>query len=151
MKLFDDNNKILQFNLPKSFSKITLILITFVLLLPNSSVCAEQTSFRRHFLILYDNSFPFMELEKKTPQLKGTISALFNNKIPNHGEINKLKLEKQNNILFFDPENDQISFYFFGINENNRLNLSVRAPHLHHNQLYQEFTKKFINTNSIFM
>ena len=56
----------------------------------------EANNFRRHFLIFYDNSYPFYALEKKTSKIKKTLIDLFSNKIPTtvKGEHYSLRSEQ---------------------------------------------------------
>lgn len=69
---------------------------------------------RRHFIVLHDNSGSFYN-----PKFKNSVNIvhdnlihLFNNKLVNK-DYNNLSIEKENQIPFFDPQTDDISYYWF--------------------------------------
>lgn len=80
-------------------------------------ICQEK-NFRRHFIIAYDVSSPFISAERATPSYKQSVIHLFSNQTGSGFELanhNNLLLEKSNGISFFDPERDEISFFHFNV------------------------------------
>jgi len=116
------NNKsynLLKVILKNNSKKISVLFIVFLIEL-NHYQCFSQNSYRRHFLMAYDISENFRDLERNNFRYQRTIEDLFNNlKIENaEGNSNVLLSEKKAGKLFFDPEQDEISFYHFNISAN---------------------------------
>jgi hypothetical protein len=113
----------------------------------------EMTSFRRHYIVLYDNSNPFVVQEEQNPQVLKTILRLFKNDIPLRieGRTYNLAYERQTNVPFFDVKNDEISFYYFGLTQFSIEELfRENELHRYNRQFYAEFKNEFItpqNTN----
>ncbi len=79
---------------------------------------SQNNNYRRHFIIAYDVSSPFISAEKSTPAFKQSLINLFTGNSAIGFELanqTNLQLEKQNGILFFDPAKDEISFFHFNI------------------------------------
>ena len=87
----------------------SLIIIFFYLFLFDSNCFSQENSFRRHFIIAYDVSFPFVNAEKSNPSFRQALIDLFTNKnkIGNE-ESNQpnLLIEQNNKVQFFDPQQD---------------------------------------------
>lgn len=91
--------------------KIVYVIILFFVFSFPHFLSAEN---RRHFIILQDNSGSYWEKKNlsKIKAIQDSIIALFNNE--NDGnEYDLLSKEQSQNILFFDPKNDEISFLWF--------------------------------------
>ena len=69
---------------------------------------------RRHFIILQDNSGSYWEKKNqaKIKAIQDSVIALFNNENVGNG-LDLLSKEQSQHILFFDPQNDEISFLWF--------------------------------------
>lgn len=79
---------------------------------------SQGNDFRRHFIIAYDVSSPFVNAEKSNPAFKQALIDLFSNKnVTGADEANQsnLEIEQNNKVLFFDPQQDEISFFHFNI------------------------------------
>jgi hypothetical protein len=96
----------------------SLIIIFFNLFLFDSNCFSQENSFRRHFIIAYDVSSPFVKAQKSNPSFRQALIDLFTNKnkIGNE-ETNQpnLLIEQNNKVQFFDPQQDEISFFHFNI------------------------------------
>lgn len=119
---FSKVHQILKFNYkrliqPECKIKRLQFFTTLLLLLTISSAVGQQT-FRRHFIIAYDVSSPFVNAEKRTPAFRNALVNLFSNKpIVGYNECNEnnLQIESQNQVPFFDPQHDEITFFHFNV------------------------------------
>ncbi|MDO5980940.1 Hsp70 family protein [Flavivirga spongiicola] len=92
-------------------------------------------SYRKHFLIFYDISYPHYSKEEKILAVKSSFIKFFENKV----------IRKEGAQKFFDPNKDQISYYHFGINKKNTNYLKQHKDYLSRNEkLYSSFVQKFI-------
>ena len=81
----------------------------------------EKKAYRRHFIIAYDISTPFKRSMRYTPEVKTFLENLFVDPLlieNSTGNIRALIDEQENNIAFFNPELDEISFFHFGVSRN---------------------------------
>ena len=133
--------------------KRLLYLFCFIFFLfSKESALGQQTKknvdniYRRHFLIYYDISYPFYSKEIDRNDLKKTIQTLFKNKeINNFSKDYLLKNEKLNGTKFFEPEKDQISFYYFGLNTSKRADLlRTNVNTKNTDDFYHSFLEKFV-------
>ncbi|MEI8225996.1 MAG: hypothetical protein WCG82_08715 [Bacteroidota bacterium] len=102
--------------LTKRFSVLSLLIFTIF----SSYTSYSQDSYRRHFIITYDISNNFRNLQQSTPRFQRDLEDLFQNLKVNNplGNANILLAQRQNGIMFFDKERDEISFFHFNINQN---------------------------------
>ena len=126
-----------------------LFLVFFTLLL-NTAFIFPQDAFRRHFLVTYDISKDFSNLERSNIRYQRALEDLFQNlRIDTQdGNSSILTSERQDGKLFFDKEKDEISFFHFNIppSETGTLNrISVRDK----NALFNTFTNSFIRRTNI--
>ncbi len=108
---------------------------------------ATKNNIRRHYLIAIDISGAFVSKSKSILESKEALITLFQNKIP-HSIVNEnsknLISEIQNGIHFFDPEHDEISYYQFGITEEE---IELLRPDKYSNNkdlIISNFNEKFI-------
>ena len=103
----------------KSKSQISPTFILLLLILTFSYHCVSaQSKIRRHFIIVLETTGVFERNLKNTPELKNLLTDLFEGNELNVKCISdqtNLKLEKNNNLMFFDPSQDEISLFHFGI------------------------------------
>jgi len=107
---------------------------------------AQINSYRRHFIIAYDVSSPFVNAEKSNPKFRQALIDLFSNKnTTGYEEANQsnLLIEHNNKVQFFDPAQDEISFFHFNIAD-----VEFRALRSTANQPEKDITEAF---NNIFL
>jgi len=135
----------------------TLTLLALVLFVKNLSA-QDPKIFRRHYLILYDNSYPFYSQEEQSLGMLKTVTALFKNEIPEknrigeivEGRTDNLRYEREKQVPFFDLEQDEISFYYFGLNRDRTGYLVNNRDQLKQNRaLYAKFKELFIVPQSV--
>ncbi len=106
-----------------------------------------KNNIRRHYLIAVDISGAFVSKSKAILESKEALISLFQNKIP-HSSINEnsknLVSETQNGIRFFDPVYDEISYYQFGIPEQDMKLLKLDKYSGNKDLIINNFNKKFI-------
>lgn len=102
--------------LKKRFSLIFLFLFTILYSITSYS----QDSFRRHFIITYDISSNFRNLERNNVLFQRALEDLFQNlRVDNsNGSSSALLTERQNGKQFFDSDKDEISFFQYNISQN---------------------------------
>lgn len=137
---------------------IRVVLLVIITLSVTSLPAQDQKIFRRHYLILYDNSYPFYSQEEQSPGMFKAITALFNNEVPIKsksseivaGRLDNLRYEHEKPILFFDREQDEISFYYFGLNRDRTDYLVNNRDRLKQNrELYAKFKELFITPQNV--
>ena len=121
----------------------TLLLLCLLISINSFS----QKSFRRHFIIAYDVSRPFIVAENNTPTYSQALIDLFSNKqVYGFNEANQdnLIIEKRNGLIFFDPKLDEISFFHFNVagSEFDKLRQSARTKE--EKGIVSDFNKEFI-------
>lgn len=129
-----------------SINYIKLIWFTILILILKIE-CTSQNNFRRHFIIAYDISTPFIRSEKNCPAYKESLIKLFSNKNVNnyHDAYDQnLKAEVDNGVEFFNPEKDNISFYHFNIAGSEFVRLRWAASYYKDYELIDEFNNTFI-------
>jgi len=96
------------------FMKIKTTILCFIILLASVHNTFGQQVFRRHFIILQDNSGSFYHSVNETPirKVQEGLIQLFENKMFNN-DYNNLLEEKKNGVKFFDTERDEVSFFWF--------------------------------------
>ncbi len=125
-------------------------LITLVLFSINVNA---QQRFRRHFIIAYDVSTPFVNAEKSLPYFRQALIDLFNgNDIENCNELNNtnLLIEKRNGLLFFDPKKDEISFFHFNIAGSEFNKLRKTDKHSDETSVIHEFNNAFLKDKNYY-
>jgi len=111
-------------------------------------LCNDTLSFRRHYIIVFDVSTPFLQGFRSTPDYQKIIKKLFTNNIINsdlyyEANTNNIAQERQNNINFFEENLDEISFFHFGIAQQVFSSLRWTAS-FENKKLIQQFIKSFI-------
>ena len=104
------------YNIQTFFKKILTIIFFFVAW--PSLAYSQKEFFRRHFIIAYDVSRPFVKAEISNPAFKQALIDLFSNKsVIGADEANQsnLQIEQNNKVPFFDQQQDEISFFHFNI------------------------------------
>lgn len=127
-------------------------LTTIFLFLSLAHVSGQQT-FRRHFIIAYDISAPFTKAEKNCPAYKKALIDLFTNKsVHNFKEAyqDNLIIEKENNLLFFDENKDEISFFHFNISGHEFRDLRNIAHSRNEHDIISSFNKCFLKNKSFY-
>jgi len=122
------------------------IFLVLAFLLPCIFIFSQE-SFRRHFIIAYDVSTPFINSEKNCPAYAQALINLFENlAVYNYNEAyqENLQVEKNNGLPFFDKQRDEISFFHFNIAEPEFDRLRVVAAYNDENTLVTEFDKIFL-------
>jgi molecular chaperone DnaK (HSP70) len=108
---------------------------------------SQEPTFRRHFIIAYDISSPFIQSEKNCSNYILAMANLFsNNQVKEFDEAyqDNLILEKNNGLPFFDQKRDEISFYHFNISgsEFDRLRWSAKSNN--ESAIVLDFCKLFL-------
>ena len=119
--------------------------LLFLLAFTNSF--SQQATFRRHFIIAYDVSTPFIKAEKNCPTYMQALSALFSNKtVSNYNEAYKdnLNVERNNGLPFFDKDRDEISFFHFNVAGSEFDRLRWTANNYDEKGIVSEFSKIFL-------
>lgn len=103
-----------------SFIQTIRFLFLLLLCFPVVLLQAQSKTFRRHFLIAYDISYPFIQAERSCPAYSQALNHLFTNHAESiSGTIeayqNNIGIETTRGIKFFDKERDEISFFHFNI------------------------------------
>jgi len=123
-----------------------LILLTFT----NSF---SQQTYRRHFIIAYDVSTPFIVSENNCPAYTQALINLFSNKsVYNYNEAyqDNLKFEKKNGLLFFDKDRDEISYFHFNIAGSEFERLRWTASNGYNEKgIVTEFSKLFLKDKKL--
>jgi molecular chaperone DnaK (HSP70) len=131
-------------SLNRSLVIAILILISF-----NNSF--SQT-FRRHFIIAYDVSTPFINAENNCPAYQQALINLFSNKsVNNFNEAyqDNINLERKNGLDFFDPKHDEISFFHFNIAGSEFDRLRWTANNYNEQGIVNEFSKLFLKDKNL--
>ena len=121
-----------------------LILLTF-------SNSFSQT-FRRHFIIAYDVSSPFIYAENNCPAYQQALINLFSNKSVyryNEAYQDNINLERKNGLAFFDPKRDEISFFHFNVAGGEFDRLRWTANNYDEKGIVAEFNKLFLKDKKL--
>ena len=112
---------------------------------------SKPQSFRRHFIIAYDIS----SLEDDNPQIKNSLISLFSNlglQANILESLNKdISKEQSENIVFFNPKEDDISFYYYGVTRTDFpqiRNIILSSP-MDSNKIVSTFIDKFIKKSDL--
>jgi len=122
-----------------AIATVLLILLTF-------STSFSQT-FRRHYIIAYDVSSPFIYAENNCPAYQQALLNLFSNKSVyryNEAYQDNINLERKNGLSFFDPKRDEISFFHFNIAGGEFDRLRRTADNYDEKGIVAEFSKLFL-------
>jgi len=112
----------------------------------------SQETFRRHFIIAYDVSTPFIKAEKNCPAYLKALTTLFSNKVVSQfheAYQDNLKVERSNGLPFFDKDQDEISFFHFNISGNEFDRLRWTAKNYDENGIVAEFSKLFLKDKGL--
>ena len=125
--------------------KVKFLVILLSLISFNN--CYSQNTFRRHFIIAYDISSPFINAETNCPEYRQALSNLFLNKSVDHyneAYQDNLAVEKKNGLPLFDKDKDEISFFHFNIAGGEFDQLRFSANNNDENGIVKEFNKLFL-------
>jgi molecular chaperone DnaK (HSP70) len=112
-----------------------------------SSKAQSQENYRRHFIIAYDVSSPFINAEKNCPKYKQALVNLFSNEAVfgfNEAYQDNLNVEKENGLLFFDKDHDEISILHFNIAGTEVNSLRMSAKNNDEKLIFEEFNRLFL-------
>jgi molecular chaperone DnaK (HSP70) len=140
-------NKWIDFKYKFSFIPFIAFLFLFI-----SNNVQSQQNYRRHFLIAYDVSSPFINAEKKCPPYRQALVNLFSNKEVsgfNEAYQNNLQVEKGNRVVFFDPQRDEISFYHFNIASSEISYLRSSIIKKDENVIFEQYNKTFLKNKNL--
>ena len=147
--------RFIHHNMKRIFLFILILLASQLLFAQKNNY--DTTFYRRHFIIAFDISPPFLRGFNSTPQLENTLIDLFKNQVIDLNLFEKnqenLLVERDAGLRFFDPDLDEISFYHFGIARqeiNNLYYYSNSRPEVIINDFIQKFIKKPGNNWSTF-
>jgi len=129
--------------------KVPLAFLVISSLFP--SYCSGQKIFRRHFLIAYDVSGPFVKAEKENPHYKQALVDLFSNKkvqFYSDDEADNLNVEQKNGLPFFDKDKDEISFYHFNIAAPEMKQLQYEAATKQESEVIASFNNLFLKNKN---
>ncbi|MBW6490449.1 MAG: Hsp70 family protein [Lentimicrobium sp.] len=113
---------------------------------------SNHKNFRRHFIIAYDVSSPFVNSEISNNYYRQSLIALFNNQeVLNFSEANlsNLENEKKNGLKFFDINKDEISFFHFGVASSEFNSLQLTNNSLNDKGKVDAFNKVFLKNKEI--
>lgn len=152
--------KILSYNFKKSNTKKKIIsqlshcvILTIIFFFLSLTDVSGQQTFRRHFIVAYDISTPFIKAERNSPVYKKALIDLFtNNSVSYFKEAyqDNLKIEKDNNLLFFDRNQDEISFFHFNISGHEFRDLRNIASNGNEYDIVSSFNKRFLKDKSFY-
>lgn len=116
-----------------------LTCVIFSLICITDSLYADT---RRHIVILYDNSGSYHRPQyiQEISEINSKLISLFDGNRINE-DLSLLNREIDENILFFNPDVDDVSFYWFVADQNN--NIKYREE----GESYKDFEKYFIKHN----
>lgn len=144
------NNNFLHIHHNSNNSKKRYFFALIILLLLFQTTFAEgQERFRRHFIIAYDVSTPFIIAEKTSKNYEKTLIDLFDNKnlsYFNQATLTNLLNEKKNGLTFFDPQKDEISFFHFNIAKSEFDDLKFSKG----KAIVDDFCKTFIKNKQLY-
>ncbi len=118
-----------------------------VVILVAMSDCEAQHVFRRHFIVAYDVSGPFIKAERSLPAYQVAVRNLFENKAVkgfHEANPNNLEIEQKNGLRFFDPRKDEISFFHFNVARSEFSGLQDIAKDRDEDQITRSFTDVFL-------
>jgi molecular chaperone DnaK (HSP70) len=101
--------------------------------------------FRRHIIVLYDNSGSFHNTNytSQIDVINHKLIDLFNNRLID-SRFNNLSIEKENGIDFFDPAMDEVSFFWFVAKRQDNLYFLSSSKSDDQN-LLQKFARKYFS------
>lgn len=126
------------------YNKASLYIV--ILLLTFTGALGQQ-NYRRHFIIAYDVSPPFIRAEKNCPAYKEALTNLFSNSTVqqfNEAYQDNISVEKNNGLPFFDRNRDEISFFHFNIAASEFDHLRWTVNNYDENGIVSEFSKLFL-------
>jgi molecular chaperone DnaK (HSP70) len=116
------------------------------------NISFTQAEFRRHFIIAYDVSTPFINSERNCMSFKdGLIKLFLNEEISDYNEAyqDNLLLEKKNELTFFDPMRDEISFFHFNVSGRECDILFKNSKEYEEKEIVKEFKDLFLKDKQI--
>lgn len=122
----------------------TISVYSILLVLLGKDVSASAT--RRHFLIAYDVSTPFIKAENSIYEFETALIKIFQGNAVSgfiEGNEETLKTERESGYTFFDPAKDDISFFHFNIARSEFSHLQWTAS-MGEKGVVSEFNKAFI-------
>lgn len=128
-----------------------LIIFTIFLLLAVSDSFGQQ-AYRRHYIIAYDISTPFINKVNNCPAYKQALKNLFSNRsVYRYNEAHNVSLndENGNGVPFFDPKRDEISFFHFNVSENEMIILRQSVAGKNENEVVSAFNSYFVKDKNL--
>lgn len=128
------------------------VLLTILIFLTTLTNTFSQQTFRRHFIIAYDVSSPFIISEQNCPAFNEALKALFNNQPVEHfneAYQDNINLERNNGLTFFDPNRDEISFFHFNISGSEIINLRLTATNKSEKEIVSDFNRVFLKDKKL--
>lgn len=116
------------------------------------STYSQKANYRRHFLIAYDVSSPFVSAEKANPSYRKSLLELFrNSNVTGYEEANQSNLisEEGGKPVFFDPLQDEISFFHFNL-ANNEFSALRLADNSTEQKAASSFNNLFLKDKKIY-
>ena len=136
-------NKFYICNIIRRIFQLSIGIVVFLLI--NEHSVAQESIFRRHFLIFYDVSGSFQSIIRNDSTVSNGLISLFRNDQIATKVCIKNYLVSENQPLFFDVNNDEITIFDFGLSETDFNYLRYNRNRLKDvNRLYPEFKNRFI-------
>lgn len=132
--------------------QIRAIAAVLFFLVTQANSFSQESVFRRHFIIAYDVSSPFVMAEKNCPAYYHALLALFSNKeVINYNEAyqDNLNVEKSNGLPFFDKVRDEITFFHFNVASSEFGHLRKIANKFGKTIIVSEFNKIFLKDKEL--
>ncbi|MDR1170384.1 MAG: hypothetical protein LBK97_06080, partial [Prevotellaceae bacterium] len=126
------------------------VIYLFLFLLTNT-VFGQAQTFRRHFIVAYDISTPFINAKNNCPAYEHALVSLFSNRNVsgfNEAYQENLTVEKRNNVPFFDANRDEITFFHFNVAESEFAGLRGNV-NSGKNKLVPEFINTFLKNKKL--
>ncbi|MDR2775985.1 MAG: hypothetical protein LBC19_14865, partial [Tannerella sp.] len=134
-------------------SYIRKTIYSVILLLLANTVFGQPQMFRRHFIVAYDVSSPFMAAaaRRSCPAYESALVDLFSNKTVsgfNEAYQDNLIVERNNGAPFFDADRDEITFFHFNIARSEFGSLQESVQYGEKN-LVTKFVNAFLKNKSL--
>jgi molecular chaperone DnaK (HSP70) len=115
-------------------------------------VFGQSRIFRRHFIVAYDVSSPFVNAQRNCPAYRNAVVDLFLNRDVtdfNEAYRDNLTVENNNGVPFFDAGRDEITFFHFNIAASEFDRLRASADYGEEERTVTEFINTFLKDKGI--